>query len=470
MKKQNNDYEKLVEVAEKLSLEDFDQLDSTHDFSKSYQKKKQQLIKEIQTTKQSKWASKKMALIAILALIVIPTSVYAATEFYQWLVSKEDYKLNLSFKQDVPYKHDTFYKLQLGYLPEGMEGSSESNKYSFKETYAQGGLSFSLWQINKAADFTVLSTKSYEERTFNNHKAFIVNIENLDENNPKNFDTIVYLLFEKEGYILKSFIGNDVPKEEWTKVMENLSLEETTKDNATYSTSFDDYKKRLEEEDKQVNTSTGFLSKNSPTIHSIGESIISYSPEHNLPVTLTLTHIEILDNISQLDQSNFNPTFIEDLRERKLLADDGALLSFKQKVIKPGNGSSTIDKVIEERENKLKFVYLTGTIENMSMEPLNDLYFFDGPLLLKNNKKGFFVSEETVDFTSHSGEVDYLDSHGEGKSYYRMPEFSPQEKREFHFGYFVDETQLDQLFLPIFNYSGIDNLNQKDLIWFDLRQ
>ncbi len=51
-----------------------------------------------------------------------------------------------------------------------------------------------------------------------------------------------------------------------------------------------------------------------------------------------------------------------------------------------------------------------------------------------------------------------------------MPEFSPQEKREFHFGYFVDETQLDQLFLPIFNYSGIDNLNQKDLIWFDLRQ
>lgn len=39
MKKQNNDYEKLVEVAEKLSLEDFDQLDSTHDFSKSYQKR-----------------------------------------------------------------------------------------------------------------------------------------------------------------------------------------------------------------------------------------------------------------------------------------------------------------------------------------------------------------------------------------------------------------------------------------------
>ena len=179
--------------------------------------------------------------------------------------------------------------------------------------------------------------------------------------------------------------------------------------------------------------------------------------------------MNVLDNISQLNQSTFNPTFIEYLREQKLLSDDGALLSFKQKVIKPGNGSSTIDKVIEERENKLKFVYLTGTIENMSMEPLNDLYFFDGPLLLKNNKKGFFVSEETVDFTSHSGEVDYLDSHGEGKSYYRMPEFAAQEKREFHFGYFVDDTQLDQLVLFIFYYSGIDNLNQKDLIWFDLR-
>ena len=91
-------------------------------------------------------------------------------------------------------------------------------------------------------------------------------------------------------------------------------------------------------------------------------------------------------------------------------------------------------------------------------------------MIIFSRKKVFFVSEETVDFTSHSGEVDYLDSHGEGKSYYRMPEFAAQEKREFHFGYFVDETQLDQLFLPIFNYSGIDNLNQKDLIWFDLRQ
>lgn len=469
MKKQNNDYEKLVEVAEKLSLEDFDQLDGTHDFSKSYQKKKQQLIKETQTTKQSKWVSKKMALIAILALIVIPTSVYAATEFYQWLVSKEDYKLNLSFKQDVPYKHDTFYKLQLGYLPEGMEGSSESNKYSFKETHAQGGFSFILWEVNKKADFTVLSTKDYEETTFGDHPAIVVKKENLKKDNAKSFDTIVYLLFEEEGYILQTYVGNDISENEMTQVFNQVSLVETTKDEATKTTSFDNLRKQLASNQLPRKLEYGYLPANSKNIYSLGDTVTAYSTDET-PISFTINQVSVLDNISQLNQSNFNPTFIEYLREQKLLSDDGALLSFKQKVIKPGNGSSTIDKVIEERENKLKFVYLTGTIENMSMEPLNDLYFFDGPLLLKNNKKGFFVSEETVDFTSHSGEVDYLDSHGEGKSYYRMPEFTPQEKREFHFGYFVDETQLEQLFLPIFNYSGIDNLNQKDLQWFDLRQ
>lgn len=469
MKKQNNNYEKLVEVAEKLSLEDFDQLDGIHDFSKSYQKKKQQLIKETQTTKQSKWVSKKMALIAILALIVIPTSVYAATEFYQWLVSKEDYKLNLSFKQDVPYKHDTFYKLQLGYLPEGMEALGDSNKYYFKETYAQGGFSFILWEVNKKADFTVLSTKDYEETTFGDHPAIVVKKENLKKDNAKSFDTIVYLLFEEEGYILQTYVGNDISENEMTQVFNQVSLVETTKDEATQATSFDNLRKQLASNQSPRKLKYGYLPANSKNIYSLGDAVTAYSTDET-PISFTINQVNVLDNISQLNQSNFNPTFIEYLREQKLLSDDGALLSFKQKVIKPGNGSSTIDKVIEERENKLKFVYLTGTIENMSMEPLNDLYFFDGPLLLKNNKKGFFVSEETVDFTSHSGEVDYLDSHGEGKSYYRMPEFAAQEKREFHFGYFVDDTQLDQLFLPIFNYSGIDNLNQKDLIWFDLRQ
>lgn len=469
MKKQNSDYEKLVEVAEKLSLADFDQLDGTHDFSKSYQKKKQQLIKETQTTKQSKWVSKKMALIAILALIVIPTSVYAATEFYQWLVSKEDYKLNLSFKQDVPYKHDTFYKLQLGYLPEGMEGSSESNKYSFKGTYAQAGFTFVLWEVTKKADFTVLSTKDYEETTFGDHPAIVVEKENLKKNDAKSFDTIVYLLFEEEGYILQTYVGNDISENEMTQVFNQVSLVETTKDNATYTTSFDNYKKQLASDHSPKNLDYGYLPAKSKNIYSIGDTVTAYSTDET-PISFTINQMSVLDNISQLDQSNFNPTFIEDLRERKILADDGALLSFKQKVIEPGNGSSTIDKVIEERENKLKFVYFTGIIENLSKEPLNDLYFQNGVMLLDSNKKGFFVSEEVVDFTSHSGEVDYLDSHGEGKSYYRMPEFTPQEKREFHFGYFVDETQLDQLFLPIFNYSGIDDLNQKDLTWFDLRQ
>ena len=79
--------------------------------------------------------------------------------------------------------------------------------------------------------------------------------------------------------------------------------------------------------------------------------------------------------------------------------------------------------------------------------------------------------------------MDYLDSHGEGDSYYQLPTIQPNEKRTIHVGYFVDEDQLDKMFLNVFYYGGssqvenndgsfseVEDLGASDRWWIDIRQ
>ena len=51
-----------------------------------------------------------------------------------------------------------------------------------------------------------------------------------------------------------------------------------------------------------------------------------------------------------------------------------------------------------------------------------------------------------------------------------MPDIKPGEKREIRFGYFVDDTQISKMFLPVLYYGDIEKLNAKGLEWIDIRQ
>ena len=117
-----------------------------------------------------------------------------------------------------------------------------------------------------------------------------------------------------------------------TQVFNQVSLVETTKDEATQATSFDNLRKQLASNQSPRKLKYGYLPANSKNIYSLGDAVTAYSTDET-PISFTINQVNVLDNISQLNQSNFNPTFIEYLREQKLLSDDGALLSFKQKVI-----------------------------------------------------------------------------------------------------------------------------------------
>ncbi len=63
-----------------------------------------------------------------------------------------------------------------------------------------------------------------------------------------------------------------------------------------------------------------------------------------------------------------------------------------------------------------------------------------------------------------TGEVDYLEPHGEGKSFYNIGSITPGQTVKVNLGYFVDEDKLDSIFLDAFRYSGFsgnENMNEK---------
>lgn len=464
MKKFNDEADKEMKVAEKLVQEEFDKDNPKIEFSKDYEARKKQFLAGIsEEPTKKKMTKKKLWLVAAALLFLVPATVYTANEVYQFLTKKTNYELDVSLNQEKNYTHDKSYKLKLDYLPENMEKYEHGDKYSYNDHLNEGGLSFELLQITNQAEFKELYTKDYQETKIGVHQGIIIEREKLNKDAAFDFDTIVYLLFEKEGYILKTYVGNDMNEAEWKKVLENISLEETTKEEAT---PFQEAPKKGQKEEVIKKIDYGFLSENSKQIHSEGEKV---KINTNGLFNFTINKVEVLDDLSQLEENNFRLNH-EELLEKGILNIDNKLPTISQKIIKKGNGRTTVDEEIGQKENQVKFVYITATLENLADSTIENLFLQNEPYLLNKGSKGWVMDEEQVDFTSYSGEVDYLDSHGVENLFYNIPIIGGKEKREIHFGYFMDEDQLDKMFLPLFEYRGIDNLGAKDITWVDIRK
>ena len=57
-----------------------------------------------------------------------------------------------------------------------------------------------------------------------------------------------------------------------------------------------------------------------------------------------------------------------------------------------------------------------------------------------------------------TGEVDYLEPHGDGKSFYNIGSIRPGETVKVNLGYFVDEDKLDSIFWMLSITEGMEVL------------
>ena len=103
-------------------------------------------------------------------------------------------------------------------------------------------------------------------------------------------------------------------------------------------------------------------------------------------------------------------------------------------------------------------MYMHPSIEVLKSE--NNVWNYDG-------KVG--IAEDSI----MTGEVDYLEPHGNGKGFYNIGRILPGQTMKINLGYFVDADKLDSIFLDVFHYSGFgatENINAKNRWWIDIRK
>ncbi|MEI3894746.1 MULTISPECIES: DUF4367 domain-containing protein [Bacillus] len=465
----------MYELAEKIALDDFDKLEERHEFSHTYTRKKKLFMEEMKLKDgqpQKKRKRHRMLIAAACLLIGMPTTVFGAVKVYNMIVQKQNYEVNVSVTNKDPKKSNKWYKLKVGKLPENMEAIDDSAmKYSFKDNDVMGGFSFALWRIGENADFQTLYSKSYEEKEINGRKAVIVHKET--GNNNVMFDRKVFLFFEKEGIMLESFIGSDINEEQMIDVLGNISLELTSKEKASYITDYD--KKYFSEADEPKKTKVIPLKKDSKRLFHIGQKVPVTISMDNSQIEYVIEKVEVFDSIKDFKQENFYEMGLGILSRNQALDQAGRLIPYRRDKYKIGNGKDSIDQLVESKLVHPKFIYLTTTVKNIGKQATEEIYMHPSIKLLKSKANAWNYAKEDgiAEKNIMTGEVDYLEPHGDGKSFYNIGSIRPGETVKVNLGYFVDEDKLDSIFLDAFNYRGIgdtENMNSKNRWWFDIRQ
>ncbi|PGB03012.1 DUF4367 domain-containing protein [Bacillus toyonensis] len=465
----------MYDLAEKIALDDFDKLDEQHEFSHTYTRKKKLFMEEIKLKggqPQVKRKRNRMLIAAAYLLIGMPTTVFGAVKVYNMIVQKQNYEVNVSVTNKDSKKIDKWYKLKVDKLPENMEAIDDTAmKYSFKDNYAMGGFSFFLWRVGENADFQTLYSKSYEEKEINGRKAVIVHKET--GNNNVMFDRKVFLFFEKEGIMLESFIGSDINEEQMMDVLGNISLEPTSKEKASDTTDYDE--NRFSKADEPKKTKVIPLKKDSKRLFHIGQKVPVTITMDDSQVEYVIEKVEVFDSIKDFKQENFNELGLGILSKNKALDQTGKLLSYRRDEYKLGNGKDSIDKLVDSKLVNVKFVYLTTKVKNIGKKSTEEIYMHPSVKLLKSEGNAWNYAEEggTAEKSIMTSEVDYLEPHGDGKSFYNIGSITPGQTVKVNLGYFVDEDKLDSIFLDAFRYSGFsgtENMNAKNRWWFDIRQ
>ncbi|PEV12785.1 anti-sigma factor [Bacillus thuringiensis] len=465
----------IYELAEKIALNDFDKSEEQHEFSHTYTRKKKLFMEEMKLKgerQQKKSKRNRMLIAAACLLIGMPTTVFGAVKVYNMIVQKQNYEVNVSLTNKDSKKSDQWYKLKVGKLPENMEAIDDTAmKYSFKDNYANGGFSFVLWRVGGNSDFPTLYSKSYEEKEINGKKAVIVHRETGKKD--LMMDRVVFLFFEEEGIMLQSYIGNDINEEQMVDVLGNISLEPTSKEKASHITDYD--KKYFSEESKPKKTKVIPLKKDSKRLFHIGQKVPVTIIMDNSKIEYVIEKVEVFDSIKDFKQENFYELGLGILSRNQALDQGGQLIPYRRDKYKIGNGKDSIDQLVESKLIHPKFVYLTTTVKNIGKQATEEIYMHPSIQVLKSkgNVWNYAERDGIAEKNIMTGEVDYLEPHGDGKSFYNIGSIRPGQTVKVNLGYFVDEDKIDSIFLDAFRYSGssgTENMNEKNRWWFDIRQ
>ncbi|MGF0034113.1 DUF4367 domain-containing protein [Bariatricus sp. SGI.154] len=462
----NNKKEEFPEI----TLEAFDAMNKDHIFSAGYQARKEKLLEAVRDKerryKGGRCYQYRVAAAVAAAVVLIPGTVYAASQIYNITVQKEKYQTSVHVKKNEEAPNDKKYvpvKVDFHYLPEGcVETWTGEWKFNVPQELEEGSYAHSVsFNIKKmdVDEYTFMDQFSvdYKELTANEHPVILVQKDECLE-----FDKNMYVIFEEYGYVVNAFLGNGITEDEAIKIAKGITLTETDQEHAVAAESL---KETLAEEAEKSSNElqpTEVMDVNNEW-HEVGEWLEEWQEDPALSsgYRYRVTKVEVLDNIGILRQENFDTQGWEDLQE--FVDAGGNLMAYERENITYGDGVNTVDTYGESETVQKKFVYLTldiGRKEEKAENEMTDEYCVLYPIRFLQLKKDGEIKEREM-----NEEPVYFDASltNHADPHYYWIKLSRGETVTCHLGYLVDEDRLEEMYLST-SPSGDDN------VFIDIRQ
>lgn len=406
---------------------------------------------------------------ALAAALILGTTAMAGSFVYQMYMERVGkYGVKVSVEQNtevqtqteqVPVVSQSEVKIfenptvQATWIPKGMVEADNGYRFHMEGDYGSSGITIALWDA-KGFKMTDTFIKDTEKMSVSGHDAvYIIRQGNTKVNE---YNHGMYIHYPEAGMVVQLFLASTVSKEDAIYFAEGLKVVEKASDDPV----------RLEKADPEEEIYIRTMNQNISAeemgeIFEIGETIVlpyifskDGLTENNSELTVKVSEVKMLDNISQLDMDCMQSELFEQIDA------EGKLLPKTYQYIKRGDGIYTLDEVLYTEAIEQKMIYVVLEYSNTGEGVLEDILYSaclmkiqekDGMYSVYMREKPEYLHEyDTISssFKADNGNMVYwkvLDQESNDRNY--IERLEPEETVTVHMGFLVNADELGYLYL-----------------------
>lgn len=427
-------------------------------------------IVPIKKKKSFRWTKGRVAVAAVACLIATSSAAYAGTQFYHmYRENQGTYGVATGIQAgedgnayELPKQiHDV--TITSAYIPDGMEWVEDGSILCYADTPYQGGISISSVLMDRKDFSEVLLDKNVidsEEHTFGEYDGVYIQYHDLKKD--QSFNQRIYLLCPDVYRVLTIYVGDDVSKEDAIKFAEGIVITEndTMMDTEGLYTWSDIVNPKIETGELPV-------TNGKVPVHEIGDifELGSGYAEGDWTdpgdITVCVDSVQIADDLQLLESENIPVEW------QNAVDENGKLVSNHLSYIKSGDGVTSLDDVVDEKDVNQKLVYATVTYTNTTDKQINHLLYIGTLMTIAEQDDGtynVYASGETPgndydryigDSVARTGDMAYFsvqEAYGDGGNYISL---KPGESVKINMAWIVNEQDLKNAYLNL-NGTGCE--------------
>lgn len=437
-------------IGEEDAMGELDKFTEPHNFSKKYESEKMKMIKKVNSidpipmpNRKCKGMTSKKTIVliaAITATLALSITAYGISRKFFITPSRDEEAGTVTYnvQSESEITEIPLINITPGYLPEGyLPLANAPGKYSPNgEPSAEEGIF--MYQDDYIYQAQRYNISNVEETTIGGVKAYIQTSEGML------YKYKIDLIYEEDGQIIT--VGGTVSLDELKKVAENIKYEVIP----------GEFLELYEPEVKGTNEGKDdvYIAPAVPADHvfNLGKEI-SYENLQDKDLTFTLNKVEIMDRLPEVNQNYFwdYGEYLEAINE------DGTLKDYERSVsVKWENNK--MNYVTETARRK--FAYVTLTLRNPSDKELKDVCV--NPIIEYRTKASDGTLEAFPDdgrggnAIASSKEPIYFNQSDYSGTHFFFCDFEPNETKEVHLIYLLDDDHLDDAYLTQMGMSSYD--------------